>query len=124
MSGTIIQNNPVGYNENTQRNEILQVLPNGAVPTPMAVKTVSASAVTNVALSGASFVVIGSKDNNVFYRFQKADDVVDVTKTDGGNARGEVLAGTQRVEVPIAGATFISLIGGDGAARVTIEQRA
>ena len=90
----------------------------------MAVKTVSASAVTNVALSGASFVVIGSKDNNVFYRFKKADDVVDVTKTDGGNARGEVLAGTQRVEVPIAGATFISLIGGDGAARVTIEQRA
>ena len=126
---SIIANIPVGTTAATegvysQNYMLLPVLPNGAIHTAIAVKDVTTSTAVNVELSGASMVVIGSKDNNVFYRFKTASDTNDVTKTDGGNARGEVLPGSQRVEVPTVGATYISLLGGDGTARVTIEQRA
>ena len=105
----------------------LQILPNGLLSKPIAIKDVGTTTAVNVALAtndGTKILVIGAKDNNIYYRFKTATDTTDVNTTDGGNARGEVMAGSQRVEVPIQNATYISLIGGDGTARVTIEQRA
>lgn len=104
--------------------EMLPMLPNGAVPSPIAVKTVTNSAAVNIALSGAGVVVISSEDYGCFFRFKSATDTADVTGVDGGNARGKVLPGSQRVEAPISGATHVSVIGASGTARVTIEQRA
>lgn len=114
-----------GATENTKDLALLPVLPNGALPAAIAIKSATTSTAQNIAInSGTAMVVISAKDNNAFYRFKTASDTADVTAADGGNARGEVLSGSQRVEVPVSGATYISVIGGDGTARVTLEQRA
>lgn len=105
----------------------LQLLPNGLLSKPIAIKDVGITTAVNVQLAtndGTKIVVISSEDYGCYYRFKTAADTADVTSADGGNARGKVLPGTQRPEVPISGATYISLIGGSGTARVTIEQRA
>ena len=123
---TTVDNVIIGRQIRSDRNveSVFPVLPNGAIPTTIAIKDVTTSTAVNVALSGASMVVISSEDNGCYYRFKTAADAADVVSTDGGNARGKVLPGSQRVEVPTVGATHISLLGGSGTARVTIEQRA
>jgi hypothetical protein len=121
-----IQNIPVGVAPIDSRNyAMLPMLPNGAIPSPIAIRLVTAGVVIDIPLApGTTIVVIGAKDNNCFYRFKTATDTADVTKTDLGNARGEVLAWSQRVEAPVTGATSLSVICGDGSSRVTVEQRA
>lgn len=121
-----IQNITLGEEVRSDKNivGILPVLPHGEIPTPIAVKSVTTSTAVNVALSGASLIVISSEDNGCYFRFKTSSDTADVTSVDGGNARGKVLPGSQRVEALVTGATHISLLGDSGTARVTIEQRA
>lgn len=104
-------------------DELLQMLPNGTAQ-PMAEKSVSDVAVTNVQLSSGGMVVITSEDYGCYYRFKTATDTDDVTGGDGGNALGKCIAGSQRVEAVVDGATHISVLGNGGTATVTIEQRA
>ena len=123
---TTVDNVIIGRQIRSDRNveSVFPVLPNGAIPTAIAIKNVTTSTAVNVALSGASMVVISSEDNGCYFRFKTATDTANVVSSNGGNARGKVLPGSQRVEVPVSGATHISLLGGAGTARVTIEQRA
>jgi hypothetical protein len=104
--------------------ELLPMLPNGPIPAPIAIKSVTTGTAVAVDLAAtASVVVISAEDYGCYFRFLTADDTAAVTSADGGNARGKVLPGTQRSEAPITGATKISVIGGSGTSRVTIEQR-
>lgn len=104
---------------------ILPVLPNGAIPAPMRILTVLSNNAQNVEISpNTRFVIIGSEDYGCYYRFKTPADSGNVVGTDGGNQRGYVLPNSQRTERPVSGATYISVIGASGTARVTIEQRA
>ena len=104
---------------------LIPTLPNGDLTSPISIKSVTSSTPQTITLSNPvpTFVVISSEDYGCCYRFLKVDDTTDVTSADGGNARGKVLPNTQRVEVPITGATGLSVIGSRGTALITIEQR-